>query len=185
MLSGKIVTAGSWALLGIDLKAIGVGKNALFNSAVQSFTPRTMGGLQQGVDQIYEDFTAKVAARAASSRSRRCVTSPRAASGPAPTRRRAAWSTSSAVSAPRSTRRRRWPVIPADAEINLKSYPAAKNPFEEIAEMFGTSAEVVRTVSILSEIMNTEPVAEAVKVMVDESKAARAPQLRMEPQKTR
>jgi protease-4 len=183
VLSGKIVTAGSWALLGIDMKALGVGKNALFDSAVQSFTPEQWAAFNKGVDQIYEDFTAKVAkGRKLPIEKVREIAKGRVWTGADAKARglvdefggfRAALESTKALAG-----------LPADAEINLKTFPAAKNPFEEIAEMFGTTAEVVRTVSLMGKIMETEPVADAMKMMVDQSKQSRAPQMRMEPQKT-
>ncbi|MFN9355940.1 MAG: S49 family peptidase, partial [Alphaproteobacteria bacterium] len=62
VLSGKIVTTGAFALLGIDTKAIGVGTNALMQSDTQPFTPEQLEKFRKGVDQIYDDFTQKVAA---------------------------------------------------------------------------------------------------------------------------
>lgn len=183
VLSGKIVTAGSWALLGIDMKSIGVGKNALFDSAVQSFTPEQWAAFNKGVDQIYEDFTAKVAkGRKLPIEKVREIAKGRVWTGADAKARglvdefggfRAALEATKALAG-----------LPADAEINLKSYPAAKNPFEEIAEMFGTTAEVVRTVSLMGKIMEAEPVAETVNTLIDHSKSSRAPQMRMEPEKT-
>jgi protease-4 len=74
--------------------------------------------------------------------------------------------------------------IPADSEINLVSYPRKKNPFEEIAEAFGTTAEVVRAVAVLSEITGTEPVSELSKAMREQRLEGDAPQIKMLPQKT-
>lgn len=183
VLSGKIVTAGSWALLGIDLKSLGVGKNALFDSATQSFTPEQWAAFNKGVDQIYNDFTAKVAAgRKLPIEKVREIAKGRVWTGADAKARglvdefggfRAALEKTKALAG-----------LAPDAEINLKAYPAPKNPFEEIAEMFGTSAQMVRTVAMMGEIMETEPVASVMKMMVDESKASKAPQMRMQPQKT-
>jgi protease IV len=39
VLSGKIVTSGTWSLLGIDLKSLGVGNNVLMEASTQPFTP--------------------------------------------------------------------------------------------------------------------------------------------------
>lgn len=182
VLSGKIVTAGSWALLGIDLKSLGVGKNALFDSATQSFTPEQWAAFNKGVDQIYEDFTAKVAAgRKLPIDKVREIAKGRVWTGADAKARglvdqfggfRAALEKTKALAG-----------LAPDAEINLKSYPAPKNPFEEIAEMFGTSAQVVRTIAMMGEVMETEPASGFLKMMVDESKATKAPQMRMPEQK--
>jgi len=183
VLSGKIVTVGSWALLGIDMKSVGVGKNALFDSATQSFTPEQWAAFNKGVDQIYEDFTAKVAAgRKLPIEKVREIAKGRVWTGADAKARglvdqfggfRAALEKTKALAG-----------LAPDAEINLKSYPGAKNPFEEIAEMFGTSAQMVRTIALMGEVMETEPAAGFLKMMVDESKATKAPQMRMLPQKT-
>ena len=73
--------------------------------------------------------------------------------------------------------------IPADQEINLKR-PKAKSPWEEIAEAFGTSAEVVRTVALLGRVLENEKASEFLGLLADEDKA-QGPQLRMQQQKTR
>ncbi len=182
VLSGKIVTAGSWALLGIDLKSLGVGKNALFDASTQSFTPEQWAAFNKGVDQIYEDFTAKVAAgRKLPIEKIREIAKGRVWTGADAKARglvdqfggfRAALEKTKALAG-----------LAPDAEINLKSYPAPKNPFEEIAEMFGTSAQVVRTIAMMGEVMETEPTAGFLKMMADESKATKAPQMRMPEQK--
>ncbi len=184
VLSGKIVTAGSWALLGIDLRPVGVGKNALADSSVLPFTEEQWAKFNKGVDQIYEDFTAKVAAgRKMPIEKVREIAKGRVWTGAdAKTRGlvdefggfRAALEATKAMAG-----------LPADAEINLKQYPAPKSPFEEIAEMFGTSAEVVRTISLMGQIIDAEPVAEMLKVVKEDAKEGQAPQMRMLPQKTK
>jgi len=183
VLSGKIVTAGSWALLGIDLRPLGVGKNALWDSSVTSFTPEQWAKFNESVDQIYEDFTAKVAAgRKLPIEKVREIAKGRVWSGVDAKERglvdefggfRAALEATKALAG-----------IPADAEINLKSYPKPKSPFEEIADMFGTSVEVVRTIAVLGEVLDSEPVADFLNLMVDSSNRDQGPQMRMPRQKT-
>ncbi len=182
VLSGKLVTSGSWALLGINLRPLGVGTNALMDSATQPFTPEQWAIFNNGVDQIYEDFTAKVAAgRKLPVEKVREIAKGRVWTGADAKPRglvdefggfRAALEATKALAG-----------IPADAQINLKRYPAPKSPWEEIAEIFGTSAEVVRTVAILGKVMETEPVAEFTHTLVDDAKQSRVPQMRMDPQK--
>jgi protease-4 len=183
VLSGKIVTAGSWALLGIDLRPLGVGTNALMDSSVTPFTPEQWAAFNKGVDQIYEDFTAKVAAgRKMPIEKVREIAKGRVWSGTDAKERglvdefggfRAALEATKALAG-----------IPADSEINLKSYPKPKSPFEEIAEMFGTTAEVVRTVALMGELMEAEPVADFMKLIVNDAKRGQGRQLRMPAQKT-
>jgi hypothetical protein len=74
--------------------------------------------------------------------------------------------------------------IPVDGEINLKRFPSPKSPFEEIADMLGTSAGMVRTMALLGKVLETEPVAEATRALVDDANQKQGRQLRMTPQKT-
>ena len=183
VLSGKLVTVGSYAMLGIDLKSIGVGTNALMQAETQAFTPEQLDKFKRGVDQIYADFTAKVAAgRKLDLEKVREVAKGRVWTGADAKARglvdefggfRAALEATKALAG-----------IPADSEINLISYPRKRSQMEELAEMFGTTEEVVRTMAVLSKIMGTEPVAEAAKMLKDEATQGSAHQLRMQPQKT-
>ncbi len=183
VLSGKIVMVGSWAMLGIDMKPLAVGTNALMDSSVTPFTPEQWAKFNKAVDQIYEDFTAKVAAgRKLPIEKVREIAKGRVWSGADAKPRglvdeyggfRAALEATKALAG-----------IPADAEINLRSFPKPKSPFEEIAKMFGTSVEVVRTIAVLGQVMDSEPVADFMGLMVDNAKRGQAPQMRMPPQKT-
>jgi protease-4 len=184
VLSGKIVTVGTWALLGIDVKAIGVGTNALMQSDNQPFTPEQLEKFKRGVDQIYADFTAKVAAgRKMSVEKVREIAKGRVWTGMDAKARglvdefggfRAALEATKALAG-----------IPADSEINLVSYPRRRSPFEEVAEMFGTTAEVVRVVSVFSKVLGTEPVSEMATILKDQADQSQAPQMRLPAQKTR
>lgn len=177
VLSGKIVTVGSWAMLGIDVKSIGVGANALMQSDNQAFTPEQLEKFKHGVDQIYADFTAKVAAgRKLDVEKVREIARGRVWSGTDAKARglvdefggfRAALEATKALAG-----------IPADSEINLVRYPRKRSPFEEVAEMFGTSAEVVRSLSILSEITGAQPVSELRHMIREEAAQGQAPQMR-------
>lgn len=183
VLSGKIVTAGSWALLGINLRPLGVGTNALMDSSMQAFTPEQWAAFNRGVDQIYEDFTAKVAAgRKLPIEKVREIAKGRVWSGADAKQRglvdefggfRKALEATKALAG-----------IPADTEINLKNFPKPKNPFEEIAEMFGTSVEVVRTLAVVGQVMESKTVSQVLELLVDERRS-RGPQLRAEPAEAR
>ncbi len=182
VLSGKLVTSGSWSLIGVDLKSLGVGNNALIDATTQPFTPEQWAIFNKGLDQIYEDFTAKVAAgRKMDVAKVREIAKGRVWTGADAKQRglvdefggfRAALEATKALAG-----------IPADQEINLKR-PKAKSPFEEIADAFGTSAEVVRTIAILGKVFENEKAAEFLGLLSEESKA-QGPQLRMQNQQTR
>ncbi len=184
VLSGKIVTSGSWALLGINMRPIGVGENALMQSAAQPFTQKQLDMFNHSVDQIYADFTAKVAAgRKMPIEKVRDIAKGRVWTGADAKPRglvdefggfRAALDATKAMAG-----------IPADTEINLRSFPGPKTPYEEIADAFGTSAEVVQTVSLLGKILDSGPLADLMEVMATDGKENRAPQMRMQPQQVR
>jgi protease-4 len=182
VLSGKIVTSGSWSLLGVDLKSLGVGTNALMESSTQPFTPEQWALFNKGVDQIYDDFTAKVAAgRKMDVAKVREVAKGRVWTGADAKQRglvdefggfRAALEATKALAG-----------IPADAEINLTRVPQAKSPFEEIAEAFGTSVEVVRTLAVLGKVADNESVARYLGLI--ENEKTEGHQLLLPEQKTR
>lgn len=61
VLTGKVSFGKSAGLLGIGVDQIGVGKNALFDSAISPYTPEQWANLNHQADAIYADFTQKVA----------------------------------------------------------------------------------------------------------------------------
>ena len=126
VLSGKLVTAGSWALLGIDLKSARRRHERADGCRRPSRSRRSNGRSSTAASTRSMRTSPPRSRPAARCRSRKSARSPRAAFGPAPTPRRAAWSTSSAVSAPRSRRRKRWPASPPTREINLQALPGAE-----------------------------------------------------------
>jgi len=184
VLSGKVVTSGSWALLGVNLKPISVGQNALMQSADVPFTQAQWDSFNHSVDQIYADFTAKVAAgRKMPIEKVRDVAKGRVWSGADAKPRglidefggfRAALETAKVMAG-----------IPKDTEINLRTFPSAKSPFEEIADAFGTSTEVVRTVAMMGKVMDSRPVADLMEMVTTDAKQNRTPQMRMPPQDVR
>ncbi len=184
VLSGKIVTSGSWALIGVNMKPLGVGENALMQSAAQPFTQKQWDMFNHSVDQIYADFTAKVAAgRHLPIEEVQAIAKGRVWTGADAKPRhlidefggfRAALDATRAMAG-----------IPADTAINLKSFPTAKTPFEEIAKAFGTSAEVVRTVALVGKVMDSRPLMDLMEVLRDDTNENRAPQMRMEHQDVR
>lgn len=62
VLTGKVAIGKSLGLLGVTADEIGVGKNALFDSALNPYTPDQLANLNKQADAIYADFTNKVAA---------------------------------------------------------------------------------------------------------------------------
>jgi protease-4 len=62
VLTGKISFGKSVGLLGIGTDEVGIGKNALMDSAIQPYTPEQWASLNAQADAIYADFKQKVAA---------------------------------------------------------------------------------------------------------------------------
>ncbi|MFL5238700.1 MAG: signal peptide peptidase SppA [Rhizomicrobium sp.] len=61
VLTGKVTFGKSAGLLGIGVDQIGIGKNALMDSAISPYTPEQWANLNQQADVIYGDFLNKVA----------------------------------------------------------------------------------------------------------------------------
>jgi protease-4 len=62
VLTGKVAIGKSLELLGVGADDVGVGRNALFDSALTPYTPDQLANLNRQADTIYADFTEKVAA---------------------------------------------------------------------------------------------------------------------------
>lgn len=62
VLTGKVAFGKSLGLIGVGADEIGVGKNALFDSSIEPYTPEQLANLNAQADAIYADFLQKVAA---------------------------------------------------------------------------------------------------------------------------
>jgi protease-4 len=62
VLTGKVSFAKSLGMIGVNIAEIGVGQNALMDSATTPYTPTQWANLNHQADVIYADFTKKVAA---------------------------------------------------------------------------------------------------------------------------
>ncbi len=61
VLTGKVSFGKSLTLMGVGAGDIGIGNNALFDSAIEPFTPAQLANLNAQADVIYLDFKQKVA----------------------------------------------------------------------------------------------------------------------------
>ncbi len=61
VLTGKVAIGKSLGMIGVGADEIGVGKNALFDSGFQPYTPDQLANLNEQADVIYTDFMQKVA----------------------------------------------------------------------------------------------------------------------------
>jgi protease-4 len=150
----------------------------------QPFTPEQLEKFRKGVDQIYADFTAKVAAgRKLPLEKVREIARGRVWTGADAKARglvdefggfRAALEATKALAG-----------IPADSDINLINYPRKKTPMEELADLFGTSQEMARAMIVVSDVVGTEPFAQWARFMKEEASAGPAPQLKLPAQSTK
>ncbi|HUO93917.1 MAG TPA: signal peptide peptidase SppA [Rhizomicrobium sp.] len=62
VLTGKVSIGKTLGMIGVGADEIGVGKNALFDSAISPYTPDQWAAVNAQADAIYADFTQKVAA---------------------------------------------------------------------------------------------------------------------------
>ena len=62
VVTGKLSFGKSLNLIGVNADQIGVGKNALIDSAITPFTPEQLAAVNAQADEIYADFMQKVAA---------------------------------------------------------------------------------------------------------------------------
>ena len=61
VLTGKVAVGKSLGMIGVGADEIGVGRNALFDSGIQPYTPEQLANLNGQADAIYADFMQKVA----------------------------------------------------------------------------------------------------------------------------
>jgi protease-4 len=62
VLTGKVSVGKTLALIGVGAGDIGVGNNALFDSAIEPFSPAQLANLNRQADVVYADFMHEVAA---------------------------------------------------------------------------------------------------------------------------
>jgi protease-4 len=61
VLTGKVAIGKSLGMIGVGADEIGIGKNALFDSGIEPYTPEQWANLNGQADAIYADFMQKVA----------------------------------------------------------------------------------------------------------------------------
>jgi len=61
VLTGKVAIGKSLGLIGVTADDIGIGRNALFDSALNPYSPEQLANLNHQADVIYGDFMQKVA----------------------------------------------------------------------------------------------------------------------------
>lgn len=160
VLTGKVSVGKSLGLIGVGADEIGVGKNALFDSGIEPYTPEQLTSLNAQADAIYADFKQKVA----SGRKLPPAQVEKIAKG-------RVWTGADAL--PRGLVdelgtfwtavgevKKRIGVSP-DVRISFRVYPEKAGFLETIADLFSGSAAGIRVVEGVSAIMRA-PAARAV-----------------------
>lgn len=181
VLSGKIVLGKTYELLGINVREIHEGANALMMSDVQGFTPEQWAKLNASLDAIYNDFTSKVAeGRKMPLEKVREIAKGRVWTGVDAKERglvdelggfRAALDEAKKLAG-----------LKAEDSVTLKRFPKPMSPAEAIAKAFGTTTDTVRTLALLAQVLDTPTVKEALTILREENDAGGA-QLRAPRQK--
>jgi protease IV len=183
VLSGKIVLGKSYELLGINVREIHEGTNALMMSDAQSFTPEHWAKLNASLDAIYNDFTAKVAeGRKMPLEKVRDVAKGRVWTGADAKERglvdefggfRAALEEAKKLAG-----------LKSEDSVTLKRFPKPLSPAEAIAKAFGTTTDTVRTLAMLAQVLDTPAVKEALTILREDQEAdgaqLRAPRQKVE-----
>lgn len=183
VLSGKIVLGKSYELLGINIREIHEGTNALMNSEAQGYTPEQWAKLNAGLDAIYNDFTAKVAeGRKMPLEKVREIAKGRVWTG-SDAKERGLVDEFGGFRAALEEAKKLAGLKPQDS-VTLKRFPKPLSPAEAIAKAFGTTAGTVRTLAMLAEVLDTPAVKEALTVLRENQQAdgaqLRAPRQKVE-----
>ncbi|MEJ1970560.1 MAG: signal peptide peptidase SppA [Rhizomicrobium sp.] len=157
VLTGKVSIDRSLALAGIGVDTVGVGRNALYNSEFQPYTPDQLAGLNREADAIYADFTAKVAAgRHLPLAKVLDIAKGRVWSGADALPRGLVdqlggfWAATDAA--------KKLAGIAPDARVVFRFYPRQKGFFEAVGALFGGSSDAVRAAQGVVTLMNAAPV---------------------------
>lgn len=167
VLTGKVSVGKTLALIGVGAGDIGVGNNALFDSAIVPFSPSQLANLNHQADVIYGDFMQKVA----SGRKLPLAQVEQIAKG-------RVWTGADAK--PRGLVDRLgtfWTAVgevkkaigvSPDTRLVFREYPAREGFFEALAEFFSGSAAGVRAVEGLSALLQ-RPAVRAVTGALDQT----------------
>jgi protease IV len=170
--SGKVAISKSLEMLGLEARSIGVGKNALFLSAIEPWDASQLAKLDQQVDMIYDDFTKKVAA----GRKLPLATVLQIARGRVWTGADAKerglvdelggfWDAVDAA--------KKLAGIAKSTPVVFVSYPKPKGWLVALSQIFGQSEESIKAVQGISLLLQSAPV-KALMMAIEEANAGRA-----------
>jgi protease IV len=157
VLTGKVSFGKSLNRIGVTTAEVSVGKNTLFDSAVTPFTPDQWNALNHQADEIYADFTQKVAtgrklplAKVQELAKGRVWTGADASERGLVNRLGGFWTAVTAA--------KRLAGISEQATVVFKKYPRPKGFFQVLNEALGGTEATVRTLQGLTTLMDAPPV---------------------------
>lgn len=164
VLTGKVSFGKTLGLIGVSAEQIGVGKNALFDSAIAPYTPDQLAALNHQADVIYADFKKKVAAgRKLPLTKVDAIAKGRVWSG-ADARKRGLVDTLggfwTAVAEAKTLAK-----IPAKDRAIFVHYPRAHGFFEAMDELFGNTEASMKAIQGLSTLAETPLARAAIEAM--------------------
>ncbi|MBV8976046.1 MAG: signal peptide peptidase SppA [Alphaproteobacteria bacterium] len=163
VLTGKVALGKSLQLLGVGTDEVGVGKNALMDSALVPYTPEQWAALNAQADAIYADFKQKVSAgRKLPPDKVQELARGRVWSGSDASSRGLVDSLGGFWTAVDTAKR--LAKIAPDAPAVLKEFPRQRGFFESLSETFGGSSASMRALQGLVMLMNTPAAQTAVHV---------------------
>jgi protease-4 len=157
VLTGKVSIDRSLALAGVGSASVGVGRNALYDSPFQPFTPEQLASLNHEVDAIYSDFTAKVAkGRKLPLAQVQDIAKGRVWSG-ADGRTHGLVDELGGLWTATDAAKKLAGIAPGE-RVSFRFYPRQKSLFQAVSELFGNSQASVRAAQGFVTLMNAAPV---------------------------
>ena len=164
VLTGKVAFGKSLGLIGVTGEQIGVGKNALFDSPLEPFTPDQLANLNAQADAIYADFKEKVA----TGRKLPLATVDEIAKG-------RVWSGADAKSKglvdqlggvwDAGDTARKLAKMDTKQPLVFKRYPREKGFFDAMNELFGSTEAGAQAMEGLVRIVNLPPIRATLEAM--------------------
>jgi protease-4 len=166
VLTGKVSIDRSLALAGVGSATVGVGRNALYDSEFQPFTPDQLASLNREVDAIYADFTAKVAkGRKLPLTQVQNIAKGRVWSG-ADGKAHGLVDELGGLWTATDAAKKLAGIAPSE-RVSFRFYPKQKGFFETLNELFGNSEAGARAVQGFVTLMNAAPVRAVVDAVSD------------------
>ena len=166
VLTGKVSIDRSLALAGVGTATVGVGRNALYDSEFQPFTPDQLASLNREVDAIYADFTAKVAkGRKLPLAQVQDIAKGRVWSG-ADGKAHGLVDELGGLWTATDAAKKLAGIAPSE-RVSFRFYPRQKGFFEVLRDLFGNSEAGARAVQGFVTLMNAAPVRAVVGAVND------------------